>query len=112
MNLEEKLAELRALEETAPLGGPEGAILPALLDVLDAMAQDLDEVRQTQDTILDVLDSYAGEWEEDDQEEAHYTAECPSCGQSLFFGEDALEGGEVICPECGAAMRFAWEEEP
>lgn len=45
--------------------------------------------------------------DEDFEEEYYYEVECPSCGETLELSEEDLEQGFVICPGCGARLKFA-----
>ena len=93
-----KIAYLRGLCEGYGFdeNTKEGIIFSGILDVLDDLA--------------DILDQYEFPDDEDDdedeeeqfEEEYSYAFICPNCGQELEVDEDILENEEELtCPACG-----------
>ena len=100
----------------------------AISDELDEIEEDLDAI---EDFILDEEDEdwddedYEDEWDEDeeydeeydeegfdfgDEDTTVYEVEC-ACGEIINFGEDVLEAGSMICPNCGETLEFSFEDE-
>ena len=101
----------------------------AISDELDEIEEDLDAI---EDFILDEDEDdydddedWDDEWDEDDFEDEDepdegfdfgdedttiYEVEC-ACGEIINFGEDVLEAGSMICPNCGETLEFSLEDE-
>ena len=141
MEITEKVAYLKGLAEGMELDTEkkEGKLLSAIIDVLDDIALELEDMKDEQaelsdgldavsDDLEDVEDVVFGEDEEDDdlddeyeyddldEDEDCYATTCPTCEETIYFGESVLEDGEVICPNCGEKLEFDLssldEEEP
>lgn len=124
MGISEKVAYLKGLMEGMNLNADsnEGKLFPAIADVLDEIAlevEDLtDEVMELGDG-LDVISDDLGDVEdivydededdyedEEDDEEECYATTCPECEEEIFFDDSVLEDGKVECPNCGATLEF------
>ena len=69
----------------------EGAVFSGILDVLDSMADVIEDV-----CICSGLD------DDSDEEEYSYAFICPNCGQELEVDEYILDNEEELtCPACG-----------
>ncbi len=116
----EKIAYLRGLLEGADLSGngtQARVVWEKILEILDAVADHLDELELGQEEIeeyLEAIDADLGDLEEevlghefeddDDEDDAHFVEmECPGCGETVYFEEHFLfdDDHEVSCPECG-----------
>ncbi len=126
MTIMEQIAHLKGLAEgldIAQAGTKEARLLTAMLDVLDSMAQrveDLDEevevLNDGMDAVSDELmdleeDFYGGDdgtWpcdededdEDEDEEDIVYLVQCPKCGEELEVDEDTLLEGTICCDAC------------
>ena len=70
----------------------EGTVLLGILDVLDDMADAIDEI-----SLRAGCDDA-----DDDEEEYSYAFICPNCGQELEVDEEILNNEEELtCPACG-----------
>ena len=123
MEISEKVAYLKGLAEGLQLDGEtkEGKVLLAIIDVLDAMAEEFrdveDEIVECEDgldavsedlsdleeTVYFALDD---EDEDEDEDDEVFVTTCPECEEEVVFDETVLEDGEVICPNCGARLEF------
>ena len=132
MEITEKVAYLKGLTEGMELdtGKKEGKILLAMIDVLDDIALEIEDLKDTQDELADGLDAVSDDLEdvedvvfgeddydedeedEDEESEDCYATTCPNCEEVIYFDESILEDGEVICPNCGEKLEFELEEEP
>ena len=93
----------------------------AISDELDEIEEDLDAI---EDFIMDEEDEDYEEdeldWNDDeeyeegfdfgDEEDTIYEVEC-ACGEIIDFGEEVLEAGSMICPNCGELLEFSFEDE-
>ena len=132
MEISEKVAYLKGLAEGLGLDAEtkEGKILLAMIDVLDDIALEIEDLKDTQDELADGLDAVSDDLEdvedvvfgeddydedeedEDEESEDCYATTCPNCEEVIYFDESILEDGEVICPNCGEKLEFELEEEP
>ena len=100
----------------------------AISDELDEIEEDLDAI---EDFILDE-DEYDDDedWDDEDEDEdwddededyeegfdfgdpdtTIYEVEC-ACGSIIDFDEETLEGGSIVCPNCGETLEFSLEDE-
>ena len=130
MEITEKVAYLKGLAEGMELdtGKKEGKLLSAIIDILDDMALEIEDMKDSQQELADGLDavsddlediedivydeddeeSFDDEYYEDDAEEDEdcYATTCPTCEETIYFDESVLEDGEVICPNCGEKLEF------
>lgn len=125
-SVRERIAYVRGLIEGVELAG-NGAItrdiLDRMLDIFDALADEIDELelgRQEVEEYLEAIDADLGDLEdevlgtgfeeddEDDDDDANFVEmQCPRCNTSVYFEEDFLfddEDEEVACPECGEVI--------
>lgn len=129
MNIKEKVAYLQGLTNGMDINGQtrEGRLMLNIVDLLDDMAEVIQDVRLQQDD----LDGYVESIDEDltlleddfyeiDPLEAEtdfaggaensidfVEVECPSCHETVHFEEDLLhddEAVEVTCPNCGGTV--------
>ena len=122
MGVSEKVAYLKGLMEGLKLDADSdyGKLFKAIVDVLDEVALEIedltDEVMEVGDG-LDVLSDDLADVEElvydeedDDEDEPVYMTTCPECEEEIYFDEDYLEDGTVVCPNCGAVLEFDAED--
>ena len=124
MEITEKVAYLKGLTEGLGLDTEtkEGKILSAMIDILDDMALEIEDLKDTQDELNDGLDAVsddledvedivyedAGDDDDEDDEDAEdcYATTCPVCGETVYFDESVLNDGEVVCPSYGEKLEF------
>lgn len=121
----ERIAYVRGLIEGAELTG-NGAItrdvLEKMLDIFDALADEVDELeigRQEVEEYLEAIDADLGDLEDEvlgtefddadaEESDANFVEmQCPSCSAAVYFEEDFLfddDDEEVACPECGEVI--------
>ena len=116
MTVIEKVAYLKGLCEGLSLGEntPEGKVLLKIVDILDDMANDIEDVAcQVEDAIeyCEELDEDLGLVEADlyenedecgccDCDDDEFEVECPSCGELVLI-EAEDDPSAIVCPECG-----------
>ena len=125
MNITEKVAYIKGLVDGMEFEGntPEKKLLLSIVDLLDAMAEELTDVQKEVETLGDMADEldndlgeledyvYEGEDEEDEDDdgfdiiddEEEYSFECPKCGATVSFYDDD-DPSDVICPACGESI--------
>ena len=119
MGVSEKVAYLKGLMEGLKVDAESdnGKLFKAIIDVLDEVALELedltDEVMEVGDGLDVVSDDLADIEEliyEDDadyeDDEPVYATTCPECEEEIYFDEDYLEDGVIVCPNCGARLEF------
>ncbi len=138
MTTSEKVAYLKGLCEGMDIGEDtkEGKLLKVIIDVLDDLALDLADTKDSVEDLADCYDELNEELadleeefydclledDEDDEEddddeeeddeffedgdEPFYSVECPGCGFTLTVDEEILAGGKFECPECGEVIDF------
>ncbi len=114
--LAEKVAYLQGLASGLGVAGnnKDGQITSGVLDVLSEMAREIQAISHRQEEMaqyLEAIDLDLGDLEDAvyDQEESLdlVEAECPHCGETVYFEEDVLseaEPVEVACPKCGIVV--------
>ncbi len=137
MTTSEKVAYLKGLCEGMGIDGEtrEGKIFQVIIDVLEDLALDLAETRDTVHDVTDSMNEISDDLaeledefyecccsgcsdgpcddEEDDEDEdeedesAFYSVECPGCGYRVTVDEDTLDAGSFECPECGEVIDFS-----
>lgn len=134
MEITEKVAYLKGLAEGLALdteNSKEGKLIAAIIDILDDMALEIEDMKDTQQELGDGLDAVSEDLEdvenlvyddededeeqEDDEDEECYATTCPNCEETIYFDDSVLDEGEVICPNCGEKLEFDTsdiEEEP
>lgn len=127
----EKIAFVRGLIEGSDLAGNDSqsrAVWNKVLDIFDAVADQLDELEIGQEELeeyLEAIDADLGDLEEevlghdldddDDDDDAHFVEmECPRCGETVYFEEHFLfeDDHELSCPECGEVIYATGTMEP
>ena len=126
MEISEKVAYLKGLTEGLKLDAEtkEGKVLLAIVDVLDAMAEEFKDVEEEilevedgldavsedlsdlEETVYFALEDDDEDDEEDDNDGEVFVTTCPECEEEVVFDESVLEDGEVVCPNCGAKLEF------
>lgn len=124
--MKEKVAYLKGLAEGMNIGGEgQGKLLNAMISTMDEMADAIDEneaamaeIDECLDDIydeLDNIDDYLSDDEDEDEDEEDddfVELQCPECGETIYFDEDMLEGGEeLLCPNCNALLVPTLEED-
>ena len=119
MGVSEKVAYLKGLMEGLKLDAESdnAKLFKAIIDVLDEVALEIedltDEVMEVGDG-LDVISDDLADVEEmvyeddldEEEDEPVYATTCPECEEEIFFDEDYLEDGAIVCPNCGAKLEF------
>ncbi len=126
MNLSEKAGYIKGLIEGLDIDREtkEGKILCAMSELMQLMANTIDDLRDDVEDLnedLDDLDGFLervlldGQDEEDggsgDDGEASYEVDCPNCGKTVYVSEADLEEREAFCPSCGKSFGIELEEE-
>lgn len=119
MGVSEKVAYLKGLMEGLKIDADSdyGKLFKAIVDVLDEVALEIedltDEVMEVgdgldviSDDLADVEELIYDDEDEDDDDEPVYMTTCPECEEEIYFDEDYLEDGTVVCPNCGAVLEF------
>jgi ribosomal protein S27E len=133
MEITEKVAYLKGLAEGLGVDAEskEGKILASVIDILDDMALEIGDMKDSQQDLGDSLDAVSDDLEDvenlvygddeededesdesdeaDDEEDASedcYATTCPNCEETVYFDESILQDGEVICPNCGEKLEF------
>ena len=121
MEILEKVAYMKGLAEGLGLDtkSKEGKLLMVMMDILDDVAQELEDVRADQSDLEESLDAVSDDLndvemllyemrEEDGEEEDEevYQTTCPNCEEEIFFDEDTLDDGSIECPNCGEKLEF------
>jgi len=112
-NIKERVAYLHGLTQGLNIGSQsaEGKLLINIIDVLDDMAEEVNNIQLVQED----LETYVESMDEDltDLEEEVYEdmsgddvveVQCPSCRETVSFESDLLDDDddvEVSCPHCG-----------
>lgn len=131
MELMEKVAYLKGLMNGMELDPDkkETKLFNAILDTLDEMAATVTDLEEETDELCnvieamdedldDVRDYVFGDEDEDDEcdccdddcdccgDEETYEVTCPTCGNTLYIDEEMLDEGEMKCPACGQELEF------
>ncbi len=125
MGVSEKVAYLKGLMEGMNVDekSENGKLFKAVIAVLDEVALEIedltDEVMELGDGLDVVSDDLADveelvyddeDDEDDDDDEPVYATTCPECEEEIYFDEDYLEDGTIVCPNCGAKLEFDAED--
>ena len=97
----------------------EGKLIKALLDIVEDIVISAEDLEDTQDQILDVIDEYderIGDLEDEVFDEEGYDEDidepltCPECGAELDFDELGIDESvdSFRCPECGTKIDVEW----
>lgn len=126
MNITEKVSYIKGLAEGLELDveTKEGKVLTAIIDVLDDMAQtiedydsELDEVAEIiadfGDAIDDISEELYGDYDDifDDEDDELYEITCPKCDNTITTDFAVLSQGEIPCPNCGELLEFDLDDE-
>ena len=126
----EKVAYLKGLAEGLGVTAEteKGKLMLAMIDTLEAFAEQAEETGGARPGLREVVDSDVGDLEEallseaededddeeededdDEDEEGLIEYECPHCGTVIFFDEEAFDmEQEHLCPNCN---RKVFEED-
>lgn len=124
MSIKEKTSYLKGLLEGLNIDSekPEGKLIAKLVEVVDEMAEEIEALGCDLDTCNDYIeeiDEDLGDLEEivydidedddecdccdccdcDDEDGDYFEAQCPNCGEMIYFSEDT-DPEEVVCPAC------------
>ena len=124
MEILEKVAYMKGLAEGLGLDtkSKEGKLLKVIMDILDDMALELQDIHAEQGELEEGLDAvsddladvetylYEQDSEDDEDDGEVYQTTCPNCQEDVFFDEDILADGSILCPNCGAKLEFDLEE--
>ena len=115
MEILEKVAYMKGLAEGIGLDvkSKEGKLLKVMMDILDDMALELQDIRDEQGDLEEVLDAVSedlsevetylfedDEEEDEDDDEEVYQTTCPNCGEELEFDLTDLSGCNGCCGAC------------
>ncbi len=115
-SLKEKVAYLKGLAaglDVGDGGSREGRVLAELLEVLGAVADEIEELRLDQSELEDYvvcLDEDLAEIEDDlydEDDEDFLEITCPHCNEDVRLDQELLDddgGGELVCPACGEVI--------
>jgi DNA-directed RNA polymerase subunit RPC12/RpoP len=120
--LHEKVAYLKGLADGLQVddSSKEGKLLLQIIEVLDAFAEDMEDVYDELDDMSDAieeLDEYVDAidedlsdleedlYEDDDLDEEYEEVECPACGETVLIESQILDKDDTVeCPNCGATI--------
>ena len=130
MSLSQKAAYLKGLADGMELdaGSKEGKLLKAIIEVINDIAESVEEVEDCTAGIESELDEIAEELlsiehaiEDDDEDdfecdcdecgEYFYNVTCPSCGDEIALDEDIIAMGSINCPNCNEVLEFEMEDD-
>ena len=113
--ISEKVAYLDGLADGLGIEDEkQGKLLRGSIDVLSAIAEELEEQDESLDDLSGCIDHLYDEidqideslFSDDDEEDAFdedgfLEVVCPSCGETIYFDEEMLDAEEgLICPSC------------
>lgn len=113
--ISEKVAYLDGLADGLGIEDEkQGKLLRGIIDVLSAIAEELEEQDESLDDLSGCIDQLYDEidqideslFSDDDEEDAFDEDDflevvCPSCGETIYFDEEMLDAEEgLICPSC------------
>ena len=124
MEILEKVAYMKGLAEGLGLDtkSKEGKLLKVIMDILDDMALELQDIHAEQGELEEGLDAvsddladvetylYEQDSEDDEDDGEVYQTTYPNCQEDVFFDEDILADGSILCPNCGEKLEFDLEE--
>lgn len=138
MEIKEKIAYVKGFAEGLNLDETkdEVKVLNKILEVLDDMADEIDELQDgfgesvniidaINEDLLDLEDYVYDEYDEDyasddcsgcngccqdDDESSLYEVTCPQCDNKFAVSEEDLLYGEVECPECSAVLEYDFSD--
>lgn len=132
--LSEEVAYLRGLAEGLEIESEtkEGKMICKIIDVLENLADTLDDMQEDYDELVDYVESvdedlsdledvlyeeddddFDDEDYEDEDELSYIEMECPNCGDLVDIDEELLfdDSVDVICPNCQAIILSSEEDE-
>ncbi len=117
--ISEKVSYLSGLADGLEIEkDPDGKLIKGIIDVLGAIAEELEEQSDTLDDLSDCLDEVYDEIDsieedlyedEDDEfdEDDFIEVVCPNCGETIYFDEDMLDSEDgLICPSCNETIEL------
>lgn len=129
--ISEKVAYLDGLMEGLDIEDPKlkklfNAIIDALDDVAEELADHDDAIADVNDSIDEIYDDmdaydellYGDEDDEDEDEDDKededdfFEVVCPNCGETIYFDEDMLDNPDgLICPNCNEQIEISIPED-
>ena len=127
MALAEKVAYIKGLSEGLGLDekSKEGRIIKLILEVMEDMAESIEELDRDCTEMSDQINSIdkdlesleddfydddcdccCGDEDDDDDDEEFYQVVCPSCNEVVYLDSDMLKVGHMDCPACGEKLEF------
>ena len=114
MYITEKVAYLRGLAEGLELDreSKEGKIISVIIDILDDMADSIEDLSDGLELVGHQLDDISDELDlsdidiDDDLDGELYEVTCPACKNIVYMDEDMLDCGEMPCPNCGELLEI------
>lgn len=117
-DLKQQVSYLQGLTEGLGISNEtkEGKVIKQIIDVLEAMAMSIDDLKLQQcdmETYLESIDDDLNDLEEDyyddaeDDDTDYVEVKCPSCNDIVCFDSDILEDEdliEVTCPRCNEVV--------
>lgn len=109
--ISEKVAYLNGLSDGMDIEkDPNGKLLKGILEVLDAIAveledhdEQLEDISDCVDDLYDTVDACCG----DDFDDDFIEVTCPNCGETVYFDEDMFDSEEgLICPNCNEEIKI------
>ena len=129
MELSKKAAYIKGLMEGLGIDDStdQGKVMKAMAELLEEMAEAIEDVTVLADETVDVVDSisddlsdledafyeegYDGSDDDDEFEEVLYECVCPTCGETIVLDDEMVGTGSVECPKCGESLEFDFSEE-
>lgn len=133
MELTEKAAYIKGLVDGLNLDAndKQTKVIKALVDIVNEMAEEISNLGQCYDDVCDQIDAIDEDlagvediiYEDYDDEPCNcsscddldddmcYEVTCPTCGTTIGLGEDSLNDGGIICPNCGEELEFDYDED-
>ena len=117
--ISEKIAYLDGLADGQEIGEEKyGKVIRGIIDVLGAMAEELEEQNETIDDLSDCIDEIYDELDDledacDDafDEDEFVEIDCPKCGETIYFDMDMLDSENgLLCPNCNTAIELEISE--
>jgi len=130
MTISEKVSYLKGLADGLDIDTEtkEGKLFSVIIDVLDEIADKLEEIEENALDIAEEIDAMSDDladveeivFDEDDEccccdddddeccceDAVLYAVTCPECENEITVDEDVLGLGEIDCPNCGAKLEF------
>ena len=133
MTISEKVAYLKGLADGMELdkeASKESKLIGKIIDILEDVGLSVEDLESEVEDLGDALDVLSEdvedlemvvyeEWEENDDDIAPFPSrtdddffevECPSCSASIVIDENALDAGEVTCPNCGDKFALGFDK--